>query len=250
MPTKAIFLEDTFVPATLAVILEIGTDEHGHYFTPDRTIVYPQGGGQPGDFAWVEHGNVQLSNITRARWFEEAIRHYTPVPLPSTMIGTEVALHISRDTRVLHAAYHTGGHWVTQAICEGLQLPLNPVKGHHFPGEAYIEFTGDTASLTNEHIDDIRMVLMVDLQAGYEVLTKNKADAADLAKAFIPANFNLQPGKHLRLVTIGDYRPVPCGGTHVGSIRGIRSVAPLKVYTKGGKIRVTYTCTVHDTWAS
>jgi Ser-tRNA(Ala) deacylase AlaX len=94
------------------------------------------------------------------------------------------------------------------------------------------------------------MVLMVDLQAGYEVVTKSKADPADLAKAFIPANFNPQSGKPLRLVTIGDYRPVPCGGTHVGSIRGIRSVTPIKVYAKGGKIRVTYTCTVHETWAS
>jgi len=39
-----------------------------------------------------------------------------------------------------------------------------------------------------------------------------------------------------------NYRSVPCGGTHLQSIREIKSIKATKIFVKNGKIRISYGC--------
>ena len=55
--TKLLYHFDTHNLATLAQVLEKGTDENGHYLIFDRTIYYPGGGGQPKDVAHISFKN-------------------------------------------------------------------------------------------------------------------------------------------------------------------------------------------------
>jgi alanyl-tRNA synthetase len=49
MPTELLYLADTYQGEDTATVLATGTDERGAYLQTDRTIFYPQGGGQAAD---------------------------------------------------------------------------------------------------------------------------------------------------------------------------------------------------------
>ncbi|MBY0482306.1 MAG: hypothetical protein K2Q21_13175 [Chitinophagaceae bacterium] len=246
--TKTLFLENTYLFAMLANVLETGTDEYGNYFVVDRSIYYPQGGGQRSDDGYISLGKEHEIKIIKAKYTDNGMRHYTESIVPKEILHREVAMHIFQDSRRTNAAYHTAGHWLSQLIFENMQLPLFPVKGHHFPNEAYIEFEGNANCITPETIDEMRMVMQIDLQANPKMnVTLAKIGSKLFESALLPKNFKPPINKPLRFTRIEGYRWLPCGGTHLDSLREIKSVIPIEFYTKSGKLRLKYRC---EMWGS
>jgi len=245
MKTELLFLENTYLYAILVNIIDIGEDEFGVFFIADKTIYYPQGGGQPNDFGWIESNRISIK-IEKAKYNEYGmIKHYTETLVPASFLNNEIAMHINQDSRKLNSAYHTAGHWLSQIINENLQLPIFPVKGHHFPGEAYVEFDGDFSSINDDTIHHLNLAMRIDLQT--QPLVKSQIVSSDsplLANALLPKNFKPLSNRPLRLVTIDGYKAVPCGGTHIERLREIKSVLPKQIYKKGKRIRLSYECTV------
>ncbi len=52
--------------------------------------------------------------------------------------------------------------------------------------------------------------------------------------------FDLPENKPLRVVMIGDYPPVPCGGTHLNALGELNSVTVTKIKHKKGNTVVAY----------
>lgn len=245
MTTNPLFLTDTYLFATLVNILAIGTDEIGHFFVSDSSIFYPQGGGQPNDDGFITTGNGGSYAITAARYADNGvIKHYLENELPRDLVDRQVAMRIIQETRNTNAAFHTAGHWLSQIVLENLELPLTPVKGHHFPGEAYIEFQGDPSCLSENTIDQIAMASGIDRQSDLSVRAELGSIDSDIFRsALLPTNFKPPANKPLRFVMIEGYKPIPCGGTHLRRINDLKSVTPLEFYKKkGDKLRLKYTC--------
>lgn len=244
--TKSMFLDNTYLFAILAKIMETGVDEKGNYFVTDRSIFYPQGGGQPADQGYISLSRQNNFPILSAKYTDNGIRHYTSDELPKNTVNSEISMHIFQDTRKLNAAYHTAGHWLSQIVLESMHLPLFPVKGHHFPGQSYLEFEGDSSCITKETIDELRMAMLIDIQADLKINVEISALGTKIFKsALIPKNFKPPVNKPLRFTQIEGYRWLPCGGTHVEALREIKSVQPIEFYNKGGNIRLSYNC---ETW--
>src|ERR1700752_620237 len=99
MITNPLFLENTFLFSILARIVHIGQDDQGCYFITDRSICYPQGGGQLGDSGVISCGRDYQVKIICAKYSESGIRHYTDTELPDAFIGAEVAMTIFQQSR-------------------------------------------------------------------------------------------------------------------------------------------------------
>lgn len=246
MDTNKLFLENTFLCAILVNVIIISEDQFGFYFLTDKTIFYPQGGGQTNDFGWISDGELEVK-ILKARYGENGIvKHYTESLLTLGLLNKQVAMHIDYRTRELNSAYHTAGHWLSQLVNENLQLGLFPVKGHHFAGEAYIEFDGNENLINENTIDNIKLAMRIDLQTNPKILSEIvTSDSPLMKKALLPKNFTPLLDRPLRLVTIEGYKPVPCGGTHFNQLRDIKSINPIKFYKKGKRIRLSYECSIY-----
>jgi hypothetical protein len=97
---------------------------------------------------------------------------------------------------------------------------LHAVSGHQWPGEGRVEFEGDAADL-NIISDLLRTRIS-------EAITKD-----------LPVTVTGDPFGE-RAIKIGDYPPIPCGGTHIRSLGEIGNLDVSSVKKKGPRIRVSY----------
>jgi alanyl-tRNA synthetase len=225
------YMEDTYRFASSGVIVQVAEDENGRYAVLDRSIFHPQGGGQPSDTG-VARGVARWpgADVTIARVLAPAgeLRHYGP--FPAGCEGTTVELQIDGHQRMIHARLHSAGH-VVAAVVESVMPECRAVKGHHFPGEAYVEFTGDRRE-TPEMLSRVQSAVTKALHSGaclrVEIQQPPSADG------------DLNPSSPVRLVSFGTQPPVPCGGTHVGCLSELAGVIVSRMHWKSRRLRVSY----------
>lgn len=240
--TRTLFLENTYLFAILCRVQEVGTDENGNYILLDQSIFYPGGGGQKQDAGYISYDRKEIK-IVAAKYTDTGVRHYLETSVPEDLVNTEIAMHIFQDNRKQNAAYHSAGHWLSQVVLENMRLPLFPIKGHHYAGEAYLEFEGNINCITADTIDQMRMVMAIDLQSSPKIIVQLAEVGSKLFQsALLPKNFKPPVNKPLRFTQIEGYKWLPCGGTHVEALREIKSVLPTEFYVKNGKLRLKYSC--------
>ncbi|MEM5775229.1 MAG: hypothetical protein AAGU05_09535, partial [Anaerolineaceae bacterium] len=118
---------------------------------------------------------------------------------------------------------HTAGHILHDAL---VQLPgmrgVSPIKGNH--KKLYVDYAGqplipaDLAPALEQKCNEI-------IAADYpvEFWEVSLAELQQICE-YVPAN--LPADKPLRVVKVGPYGPIPCGGTHV---RRTGEVGPMKI---------------------
>merc|ERR1712098_709719 len=191
----------------------------------DRTIFYPQGGGQPSDTGVIQLGDrsfnvvfVQADDHTGG-----VIHHYGTFEGEPFTPGDEVTLSIDAEKRILHAKLHTSGHLLDVAMvqCGYGHFPLG--KGYHFPESSYDEYTGKIPP-------EDRKDAMAKLQAAMDKLIKED----------IPVVKSMTDGvQTIAFGAKGEYPPSqPCGGTHLDSTGQIGGITIRKIKVKKGLTRV------------
>lgn len=184
----------------------------------DRTLFHPQGGGQKSD-----RGRIGPAEVTHVAHNGNDIDHHVGNPA-GLVVGAEVTLEVDEAWRRLNAAYHTAGHLLA-AVVETIYPALRAVSGHQWPGEGRVEFTGDIPTAPMG-IEDI-----------------NSRLAADLA-AKLPVTIEGDPLQD-RAIKIGDYPPLPCGGTHVSHLGEIATIRVSAVKAKSGRIRISFDASIN-----
>ncbi len=139
--------------------------------------------------------------------------------------GQVVSLRVESPWRALGARYHSGGHLIA-ALAEKRFGVLHAVAGHHWPGEARVEFECDDALP-----GDVAAALSDDLV---------RAISANLPVCVVGDPYAN------RSVQIGDFAPVACGGTHVRTLSALYGISIEKARMKSGKLRVSYSVPDRD----
>lgn len=179
----------------------------------DRTLFHAQGGGQKAD-----RGHIGLARVLHVVHNGAFVDHQVGVAT-GISVGAEVALVVDADWRALNAALHTAGHLVG-GVVEALYSALKAVAGHQWPGEGRVEFAGD---LRAEEID---------------MAAINTRLAEDISRD-LPVSIVGDPFTQ-RAIRIGNYAPIPCGGTHVAKLGDIASASVRSIKAKGGKVRMGF----------
>lgn len=233
MKTELLYLEDTYLFKSTARFLELRENEKGKAVILDQTIFYPQGGGQPSDVGYIETDNALFRVTFVGLDPEGTVWHFGEFEKGSFQIGDEVSLCIDEEKRRLHARIHSAGHLLDCAIAD-LGVNVVPGKGFHFVEGPYIECDGvveNPDSFKAELEKRVNEIISQGIELKKEVLDEGEAKERGLVAP---------PGKGVRIVGFGGYKPCGCGGTHVSNSADIKGVTVRKVSSKKGKTKISY----------
>ena len=229
MTTELLFRDDAYLKTARARVVAV--DERG--IELDRTIFYPQGGGQMGDTGVLVRDSGERIAIADTRKGDDAgsVRHISALgaaqPAPGEMLNLEIDWPRRHALMRLHTALHV-------MSC----VVVAPVTGGNIaPDKARLDFDIDMSLLDAARIENETNALIaraVDTETVW--ITDEELDARpELVKTM-----SVQPPRgagRVRLLRIPGIDLQPCGGTHVRNIAEIGAIRVLKIRSEGKRNR-------------
>ncbi len=226
---ELIFREDAYAKSCSAVVASV--DERG--IRLDRTVFYPNGGGQPGDTGMLRHagGDVRIVDTVKGDGIDDVVH----VPEPGSALpapGTPVEVEIDWDRRHRHMRMHTALHLVCAV------LPGASITGAQVGAErSRVDFNLPTGALDKDGIAAaLNALIAADTPVGFLWITDEELDA----NPELIRTLTVKPPRgygRVRLVDIAGVDRQPCGGTHVARLGEIGMLEVLKIENKGKQNR-------------
>ncbi|MEF7617121.1 alanyl-tRNA editing protein [Aquincola sp. MAHUQ-54] len=231
MATDELFREDAALAECDAVVVALGDGG----LVLDRTVFYPQGGGQAGDRGVLRLADGRELHVADTRKGDAGAVLHVPAPGQEALLaalspGQAVRALIDPVRRQRHRCFHTATH----LLCA---LVPHPVDG--------CSITADSARL------DFHMTDPLDKDGLNAGLARLVAEAHGVRHRWIgedelDANpglvrsMSVQPPRgqgRVRLVEIDGVDLQPCGGTHVANTADIGAVFVSKIEKKSARTR-------------
>jgi len=225
MTTEMLFRDDAYLRTATARVLAVG--DRG--IELDRTIFYPQGGGQMGDTGRLLRAPGEAIAIadTRKGDTPERVLHVPAPGSPLPQPGETVTLEIDWARRYRLMRLHTALHLLSCVI------PAPVTGGNIAPDKARLDFDIDLSQLNAGRIEQGTNALIA---AGAATETVWITDAELDAQPELVKTMSVQPPRgagRVRLLRIPGIDLQPCGGTHVADIAEIGPVRVLKIRSEG-----------------
>jgi misacylated tRNA(Ala) deacylase len=226
--TEALFRENAYACDCEATVIAV--DEHGVQL--DRSVFYPEGGGQPGDTGKlrVEDGREVMIKDTRKGAQPGSIVHVPTQQVPWLQPGMKLTAEIDWARRYRLMRMHTCLHLLSAII-------IAPVTGGQV-GDGYgrLDFDLPDTPDKDEVNEKLAQFVRRDAPVSFRWITDADLDAhPELVKTL-----SVQPPRgvgRIRLVNVEGIDLQPCGGTHVAHIGEIGDVNVTKIEKKGKQNR-------------
>lgn len=236
-------LENGYVSTLRARVEEVGEG----FVLLDRSIFYPEGGGQPSDrgvlkFVDPDTGATATLEVTKVEK-KHGVRNLVNGDLSAIKPGMEVVEEIDWARRYDHMRHHTSQHLVSALALElfgartvGNQLYRDRARVDLYPWKPAPGDLPHLIAQCNARMDSGRSV------------RAREVDRSELENGPVAfrANLALVPPmlQRLRVIEIQDTDICPCAGTHVKDTRELGNVAAVKTDNKGKeRVRLEYTLT-------
>jgi misacylated tRNA(Ala) deacylase len=222
--TEELFRQDAYLKTCEARVVAVD----GHGVRLDRTVFYPEGGGQPGDTGTLLHAGASLKVVDTKKHPEtgEPVHVLEPGAVAPS-VGETVTASIDWERRHRHMRMHTCLHLlcaiVTGAVTGGA---LSETKGR-------LDFDLPETSLDKEKLSaELNRLVREDHPVTPRWITDDELAAnPDLVRTM-----SVKPptgtGK-VRLLDVQGVDLQPCGGTHVARTGEIGAVLVGKIENKG-----------------
>ncbi|MCP5074333.1 MAG: alanyl-tRNA editing protein [Rhodobacteraceae bacterium] len=230
--SQPLFRNDAYLREAEAAVTAVG-DRGG--IVLDRSLFYPNGGGQPGDagkLAFDEH-EIEIATTVKGDGADIVLVPAEGSILPT--VGTIVSQSLDWGKRLTHMRIHTALHLLSVVI------PLPVTGGQITAIKGRLDFDMPDALEDKQAIEDALNALIArDLQITEDWIT----DAELAANPGLVKTMSVKPpvgAGRVRLVRIGladeQIDLQPCGGTHVKRTGEIGRVRLGKVQKKGRQNR-------------
>ena len=228
--TEELFREDASLAECRAVIQAV--DAHGVQL--DRTVFYPQGGGQAGDAGELRLADCRKLAVvdTRKGEAQGEILHVLAEgsDLAGLQPGAEVLARIDLARRRAHMRFHTSTH----LLCALVPHPVN--------GCSITERYARLDFHMNEPLDkDVLTAGIARLVAEAHPVRHRWISEAELdTNPQLVRSMSVQPPRgqgRVRLLEIEGVDLQPCGGTHVANTADIGAVVVTKIEKKSAMTR-------------
>lgn len=227
--TEKLFYEDAYKTSFDACIVDVGTDEAGRNFVVlDRTVFYPEGGGQPFDTGWISG-----ERVLDVQTVDGVIRHY--LEKEPELKGGQVQGQIDWERRYDHMQQHAGQHILSAAFEELFGLKTT---SFHL-GEETVTIDLEADSLTEEMLEQAEkkanQIMLENRPIEIKWMTLEEARRYPLRK---------QPAveEDIRLVIIPEFDYSGCGGTHPRHTGEVMAVKLLKWERQRQQARLEFVC--------
>lgn len=227
--TQTLFRDDAYRKDCDAIV--IGVDDES--IVLDRTVFYPQGGGQPGDTGSIAWDDGSTAVIDTRYGDAGAIRHIVTPGSARPAVGSTVRATIDWERRYRHMRMHTALHLLGSVLRYGV------TGGNIGSDRSRLDF--DMEETVDREAVSAAIQALVD--ANHEVRCRLITDAELEAQPELVRTMSVQPPKGaglVRLLEIGDVDLQPCGGTHLKTTREVGRVTVTKVEKKGKRNRRVY----------
>jgi misacylated tRNA(Ala) deacylase len=227
--TQEIFREDAYLRGCDARVVAVTPG----WVELDRTVFYPQGGGQPGDTGTLRRADGAEVAITDTRHEGDRLLHALPPDAPALEIGEPVVLSLDWERRYAHMRMHTSLHLLGSVLRYGV------TGGSIGAQRSRLDFDMQEG-VDRERVDrDLNALIEADHPVETLWITSAELDARpELIRTLSvrpPAGAGL-----IRLLHIPGVDLQPCGGTHVRRTCEIGPVRLGKIEKKGARNRRVY----------
>jgi len=206
----------------------------------ERSIFYPQGGGQPGDQGKLELASGDMLRVHTTRYGPDRssillVLRDGEEPLPDALgavsVGDTLTGHVDWALRYRFMRVHTALHLLS------VVMPYPVTGGQISDGDGRLDFDIADAALDKDVLSaQLQTLVDGDHSVSQEWITDAELDAQpELVKTM-----SVKPPRGsgtVRLMRIGDVDLQPCGGTHVQSTAEIGKVEIRKIENKGKQNR-------------
>jgi len=229
MATELLFRDDAYLRTATATVVAVGA----RGIELDRTIFYPQGGGQAGDSGTLRRAGGAAVAIGDTRKGEEpgSVLHLPGATLPALEAGETVTLELDWARRYRLMRLHTALHLLSCVI------PAPVTGGNITPEKGRLDFDIDLALLDAGRIEAETNALIA---RGAQTETVWITDAELEAQPELVKTMSVQPPRgagRVRLLRIPGIDLQPCGGTHVADIAEIEGIRVLRIRSEGRRNR-------------
>lgn len=223
-----IFREDAYARTCTATVIAVD----GRGIRLDRTVFYPNGGGQPGDTGTLRWpgGTVRIRDTIKGDGADDVLH----VPEDGAALpepGTAVDAEIDWERRYAHMRMHTCLHLLCAVV------PGQVTGGQVGAERSRLDFNVPSGSLDKEVIEARLNAL---IRADHPIRPRWIADEELDAHPELVRTMSVKPpagAGSVRLLDIEGVDLQPCGGTHVSATGEIGAVAVTKIENKGKQNR-------------
>ena len=205
------FERDPYLTELQAEIVGTGVETGRPYAVLSDTILYPEGGGQPGD-----RGHLDDTPVLDVKKHGSEVRNY----LGGGVARGLVLVHLDWERRFDHMQQHTGQHLLTAMAHDRFGWET---MAFHL-GERVSDIELAVPKLPLERLRELEGAVAAEIRAARPV-TARRVSREQLAK--LPVRTRGLPGGHegeIRLVEISGIDLNTCGGTHLGSTAEIELI--------------------------
>ena len=223
--SQPLFREDAYLKEIEAVVAAL--DPRG--LVLDRTIFYPQGGGQPGDRGELLFDDGSRVEIVDTLYGPDraSIVHIPAEGSSRPAPGAKLIARIDWDLRYRRMRAHTALHLLTAV------LPFPVTGGSVGESEGRLDFDSGEASLDKAEIAEKLNGL---ISRNAPVRTRWISDEELAANPGLVKTMSVKPptgAGGVRLVEIEGIDIQPCGGTHVAHTGEIGGASVTQIEKKG-----------------
>lgn len=199
MRTETLFYQNMYQQTATATVLDCRRHERGWNVLLDRTVFYPEGGGQYGD-----RGYIEAVKVLDCFYLDGEICHLCEEPLA---VGQAVDLHLDWDLRYRRMQEHSGEHLISGIIHRDFGYDN---VGFHMGHEGVtIDYNG---------VIDAEHLLAIENEAN-AIIYQNRPIEILYPKPQELSLFSYRSKKEIngpiRLVRVPDCDLCACCGTHV-----------------------------------
>ncbi|MBX0326207.1 alanyl-tRNA editing protein [Oscillochloris sp. ZM17-4] len=230
--TDRLYYADSYLARFTATVLAHGAVGGRAAVALDRSVFYPEGGGQPADYGTL--GGIAIADVQAEGgvvWHALA-RAEDLAALP---LGARVEGAIDWPRRLDHMQQHCGQHLLTAAFIAACGLATT---SFHL-GDDSVTIDLDAPGLTEAQAraaeDLANAVIWDDLPVTARFVTPEELASLPLRKPPSVA-------ENVRVVSIADFDHSACGGTHPRSAGGVGAIRVIRWGRQRGGVRVEFAC--------
>ena len=236
--TERLYYDDAYLWQFDATVTSVrnGTRPGEWEITLDRSAFYPTSSGQPFDTGTLTFGKVKAKVTDVEVAADGDVIHTVDKEIPA---GTAVRGEIDGARRTDHMEQHGGEHMLAGAIWE--KLGGTTIGLHLGQTESTIDVSMPEG---RTHLTEEEILLLENT-----VNERIRLDAP--IRCWFPEEEELKKlplrkaptvTEHVRIVAMGDFEMVACGGTHPSSTGRIGLIKIISAIPAKGKVRVSFVC--------